>query len=57
MSKGAISKGWSLYYFRNFEAQLVELKEKVVKLKAKDPEGYRSHKVTKLLETAKERTT
>jgi len=49
LSKGATSKGWNLHYYRIFEAQLIELKEKVVKLKTKDPTGYKSHKLTKLL--------
>jgi len=49
ISKGATSNEWNLYYFRIFEAQLIELKEKVVKLKAKDPEDFKSHKLTKLL--------
>lgn len=49
MSKGATSTEWNLYYFRIFEVQLIELKEKVVKLKEKDPEDFKSHKLTKLL--------
>ena len=49
MNKGAISKGWNLYYFRIFETQLIGLKERVIKLKAKDPDSYKKHKSTKLL--------
>lgn len=49
MSKLVEKNGWDLYNYRIFEAQLKELTQKVTKLKEKDPEGYKRHKLTKLL--------
>lgn len=41
--------GWNIFYFRLFAVQLTALTEEVKQLRAKDPEGYKTHPKTKLL--------
>lgn len=41
--------GWRLYAFEPFAERLTALKKEVERLRAKDPEGYRSHPTTILL--------
>jgi toxin YhaV len=44
-----VYNGWPLYAFELFGHQFSTLKEEVKRLRAKDPEGYKSHPTTILL--------
>jgi toxin YhaV len=44
-----IANGWTLYYYRIFQAALDELEALVAKLARDDPTGYKTHPKTKLL--------
>ena len=46
-----IVNGWTLYTFRLFKQALDELEQAVTRLAARDPEGYKSHPKTRLLES------
>ena len=44
-----LAKGWSLYYFRIFQAALDELEATVTQLAREKPDTYKTHPKTKLL--------
>jgi toxin YhaV len=44
-----LAKGWSLYYFRIFQAALDELEATVTQLAREKPNTYKTHPKTKLL--------